>query len=202
MGPPGADQHLAGSLRAAGRNLTGRGCSFVHRADPGCPSDDAQKRRSHPVRRLGLGDCADDSAVREPGDPDCHGCTFNARGDPAAAEIQDAYRLIAPLIGVPIASFCSRAAWRRPELGRDRRDARWPGRHGGLSRAESPPSWLRRLVTRLLAIIPSIIIASFYCHRGVGKLLIASQIMLSLQLPFADLPTRDGSTSSHGSWPK
>ena len=122
-------------------------------------------------------------------------------GTPAAAEIQDAYRLIAPLIGVPIASFCSRAAWRRPELGRDR-DDRWPGRHGGLSRAESPPSWLRRLVTRLLAIIPSIIIASFYCHRGVGKLLIASQIMLSLQLPFADLPTRDGSTSSHGSWPK
>ena len=112
MGPPGADQHLAGSLRAADRNLTGRGCSFVHRADPGCPSDDAQKRRSHPVRHLGLGDCADDSAVREPGDPDCHGCTFNARGDPAAAEIQDAYRLIAPLIGVPIASFCSRAAWR------------------------------------------------------------------------------------------
>ena len=48
--------------------------------------------------------------------------------------------------------------------------------------------WLRRLVTRLLAIIPAIIVVALYGERGTGALLILSQVVLSLQLSFAVFP--------------
>ena len=48
--------------------------------------------------------------------------------------------------------------------------------------------WLRRLITRLLAIIPAIVVTVLYGERGVGSLLILSQVVLSLQLPFAVFP--------------
>ena len=48
--------------------------------------------------------------------------------------------------------------------------------------------WLRRLITRLVAIIPAVIVVSLYGERGTGALLILSQVILSLQLPFAVFP--------------
>ena len=48
--------------------------------------------------------------------------------------------------------------------------------------------WLRRLVTRSIAIVPAIIVASIYGEKGIGKLLIFSQVILSLQLSFAVVP--------------
>src|SRR5262249_57840843 len=48
--------------------------------------------------------------------------------------------------------------------------------------------WLRRLVTRLIAIVPAIIVVMLYGERGTGPLLILSQVVLSLQLPFAVFP--------------
>jgi manganese transport protein len=48
--------------------------------------------------------------------------------------------------------------------------------------------WLRRLITRLLAIIPAIIAVAFFGHRGTAQLLIFSQVILSLQLSFAVFP--------------
>jgi manganese transport protein len=48
--------------------------------------------------------------------------------------------------------------------------------------------WMRRLVTRLIAIIPAVIVVYRYGERGVGPLLILSQVVLSLQLPFAVFP--------------
>jgi manganese transport protein len=48
--------------------------------------------------------------------------------------------------------------------------------------------WLRRLVTRSIAIVPAIIIATIYGEKGIGKLLIFSQVILSLQLSFAVVP--------------
>jgi len=48
--------------------------------------------------------------------------------------------------------------------------------------------WLRRLITRLIAIIPAIIVVALYGERGTGALLILSQVILSLQLPFAVFP--------------
>ena len=48
--------------------------------------------------------------------------------------------------------------------------------------------WLRRLITRLIAIIPAIIVVILYGERGTLPLLILSQVILSLQLPFAVFP--------------
>jgi manganese transport protein len=48
--------------------------------------------------------------------------------------------------------------------------------------------WLRRLITRLVAIIPAVIVTVLYGERGTGALLILSQVILSLQLPFAVFP--------------
>jgi manganese transport protein len=48
--------------------------------------------------------------------------------------------------------------------------------------------WLRRLITRLIAIIPALITVGLYGERGSGALLILSQVILSLQLPFAVFP--------------
>jgi manganese transport protein len=48
--------------------------------------------------------------------------------------------------------------------------------------------WLRRLITRALAIVPAVIVASLYGERGTARLMILSQVVLSLQLPFAVVP--------------
>ncbi len=50
------------------------------------------------------------------------------------------------------------------------------------------PLWLRRMVTRLIAIVPAATIAALYGAQGTGQLLILSQVILSLQLPFAVIP--------------
>ena len=50
------------------------------------------------------------------------------------------------------------------------------------------PPWLRRLATRLLAIIPAVVVASLYGESGTARLLVLSQVILSLQLPFAVVP--------------
>jgi manganese transport protein len=48
--------------------------------------------------------------------------------------------------------------------------------------------WLRRLITRLVAIVPAVLVILVYGERGTGRLLILSQVILSLQLPFAVFP--------------
>jgi manganese transport protein len=48
--------------------------------------------------------------------------------------------------------------------------------------------WLRRLVTRGIAIVPAVLVTALYGEQGAGSLLVASQVLLSLQLPFAVVP--------------
>ena len=48
--------------------------------------------------------------------------------------------------------------------------------------------WLRRLITRLIALVPAVIVAALYGESGTAKLLVLSQVILSLQLPFAVIP--------------
>jgi manganese transport protein len=48
--------------------------------------------------------------------------------------------------------------------------------------------WLRRLITRLIAIVPALITVYFYGEHGIGSLLVFSQVVLSLQLSFAVFP--------------
>ena len=50
------------------------------------------------------------------------------------------------------------------------------------------PNWQRRLITRTLAIIPTIIVVAIYGEHGTAKLLIFSQVVLSMQLSFAVFP--------------
>jgi manganese transport protein len=57
------------------------------------------------------------------------------------------------------------------------------------------PAWLRRLTTRLVAVVPAALVTLYYGAEGTGKLLIFSQVVLAFQLPFAIVPlvqfTRD-----------
>jgi manganese transport protein len=48
--------------------------------------------------------------------------------------------------------------------------------------------WLRRLITRLVAVLPALVTVLLYGERGTGALLVLSQVILSLQLPFAVFP--------------
>ncbi len=50
------------------------------------------------------------------------------------------------------------------------------------------PPWLRRLVTRAIAIVPAAVVTIWYGEKGTAELLILSQVVLSLQLPFAIVP--------------
>ena len=50
------------------------------------------------------------------------------------------------------------------------------------------PAWARRLITRAIAIVPAAIVTIWYGEAGTAQLLILSQVMLSLQLPFAIVP--------------
>jgi manganese transport protein len=50
------------------------------------------------------------------------------------------------------------------------------------------PPWLRRLVTRAIAIVPAAIVTIWYGEKGTAQLLILSQVVLSFQLPFAVVP--------------
>jgi manganese transport protein len=50
------------------------------------------------------------------------------------------------------------------------------------------PPWLRRLVTRLIAILPAVVVTVWAGEKATGQLLILSQVVLSLQLPFAVVP--------------
>jgi manganese transport protein len=50
------------------------------------------------------------------------------------------------------------------------------------------PNWARRLVTRGIAIVPVVVITALYGERGTADLLVFSQVVLSMQLPFAVIP--------------
>ena len=50
------------------------------------------------------------------------------------------------------------------------------------------PHWARRLITRGLAIVPVVAVTAFYGESGTAKLLVLSQVILSMQLPFAVIP--------------
>jgi manganese transport protein len=50
------------------------------------------------------------------------------------------------------------------------------------------PDWARRLVTRSIAIVPVVVVTALYGSAGTAKLLVFSQVVLSMQLPFAVIP--------------
>ena len=114
--------------------------------------------------------------------------TFHSHGQHDVAEIQDAYKLLSPTLGVPIASalfaFALLASGQNSTL-----TGTLAGQivmEGFLNIRLRP--WLRRLITRLIAIIPAVIVAALFGASGTAKLLLLSQVILSLQLSFAVIP--------------
>ena len=113
---------------------------------------------------------------------------FHEAGRQDVAEIQDAYHLLAPLLGVPIASTVFAIA-----LLASGQNSTITATLAGQIVMEGfldirLPAWLRRLVTRLLAIVPAVVVTALYGTSGTAQLLILSQVILSLQLPFAVVP--------------
>ena len=114
--------------------------------------------------------------------------TFYRHGMNQVAEIQDAYHTLSPLLGIPFASFLFAIA-----LLCSGQNSTLTGTLAGqivmegfLNLRLAP--WLRRLITRLVAIVPALITVGLYGERGTAKLIIFSQVVLSLQLSFAVFP--------------
>lgn len=111
--------------------------------------------------------------------------TFHFSGHQDVAEIQDAYKLLSPLLGVNAASavfgLALLASGQSSTL-----TATLAGQivmEGFLNLRLKP--WLRRLLTRLIAIVPALIAIIFFWKKSTSSLLIFSQVILSLQLSFA-----------------
>ncbi|MBI1982828.1 MAG: Nramp family divalent metal transporter [Acidobacteria bacterium] len=114
--------------------------------------------------------------------------TFYRHGMPEIAEIQDAYHTLSPLLGIPFASLLFALA-----LLCSGQNSTLTGTLAGQIVMEGflnirLAPWLRRLVTRLIAIVPAVIAVALYGQSGTAQLLIFSQVILSLQLSFAVFP--------------
>ena len=113
---------------------------------------------------------------------------FHANGKTDVAEIEDAYSLLSPLLGVGIASVLFAIALLASGLN-STVTATLAGQivMEGFLRIRLP-HWARRLLTRAVAIVPVVVVTAIYGEQGTAKLLILSQVVLSMQLPFAVIP--------------
>jgi manganese transport protein len=114
--------------------------------------------------------------------------TFHQTGHRSVADIGDAYYLLAPLLGTTAAGTLFAVA-----LLAAGQNSTITGTLAGQIVMEGfldirLPAWLRRLITRLIAIVPAVIVTALYGEHGAVGLLILSQVILSLQLSFAVVP--------------
>jgi manganese transport protein len=114
--------------------------------------------------------------------------TFYTRGEHNVAEIQDAFKLLSPMLGVPLASGVFALA-----LLASGQNSTLTGTLAGQIVMEGFLNirlrpWLRRLITRAIAIVPAVIVTALYGEGGTAKLLVLSQVILSMQLSFAVVP--------------
>ena len=114
--------------------------------------------------------------------------TFHKTGQTTVSELGRAHELLAPLLGASIAPSLFAIALLACGL-----NSTVTATMAGQIVMEGfidirLPAWLRRLTTRLIAIIPAVFVTLWYGEGQTGKLLILSQVILSLQLPFAILP--------------
>jgi len=113
---------------------------------------------------------------------------FHWSGHQDVAEIQDAYKLLSPLLGVGVASALFAVA-----LLASGQNSTLTGTLAGQIVMEGflnfrITPWLRRLITRLIAIIPAVLIIGIFGEGKTTELLVASQVVLSMQLGFAVWP--------------
>ena len=114
--------------------------------------------------------------------------TFHRTGNTQVAEIQDAYRLLSPLLGLGAASVVFALA-----LLASGQSSTLTGTLAGQIVMEGFLNlrirpWMRRLITRGIAIVPAATTAILYGESGTAKLLVLSQVILSMQLAFAVFP--------------
>jgi manganese transport protein len=114
--------------------------------------------------------------------------TFHDSGHADVAEIGKAFELLSPLLGLSIASTLFAIALLASGLN-STVTATLAGQivMEGFLRLRMP-AWVRRLVTRGIAIVPVVVVTALYGERGTGQLLVFSQVILSMQLPFAVIP--------------
>jgi manganese transport protein len=113
---------------------------------------------------------------------------FHQTGHQDVAEIGQAHQLLSPLLGLGVASTLFAVALLASGLN-STVTATLAGQivMEGFLRIRLP-QWARRLVTRGIAIIPVIAVTLIYGERGTAQLLVFSQVILSMQLPFAVIP--------------
>ena len=114
--------------------------------------------------------------------------TFHSTGYQDVADIADAYQLLTPLLGAGMASTVFAIA-----LLASGQNSTLTGTLAGQIVMEGflnirLKPWLRRLITRLIAIIPAFIVTLLFGEKGTTSLLILSQVILSMQLSFAVVP--------------
>ena len=113
--------------------------------------------------------------------------TFHGTGNAGVAEIQDAYKLLTPLLGAGASTAFALA------LLASGQNSTLTGTLAGQIVMEGFLNlrlrpWVRRLLTRAIAIVPAVIVSILYGASGTARLLILSQVILSLQLSFAVFP--------------
>ena len=113
--------------------------------------------------------------------------TFHKTGHTDVAEIQDAYKLLTPLLGAGASTMFALA------LLASGQNSTLTGTLAGQIVMEGFLNirlrpWVRRLITRSIAIVPAAIVAIMYGESGTAKLLVLSQVILSMQLSFAVFP--------------
>ena len=113
--------------------------------------------------------------------------TFHKTGNTEVAEIQDAYKLLTPLLAAGASTVFALA------LLASGQNSTLTGTLAGQIVMEGFLNirlrpWLRRLITRGIAIVPAVIVTLLYGESGTARLLIFSQVILSLQLSFAVFP--------------
>ena len=114
--------------------------------------------------------------------------TFHTTGNRDVADIHDAHKMLSPILGTTFASIFFAIA-----LLASGQNSTLTGTLAGQIVMEGflnirLKPWLRRLITRLIAVIPALIVTILYGEKGTTELLVLSQVILSMQLSFAVVP--------------
>ena len=114
--------------------------------------------------------------------------TFHTTGNQDIADIHDAHKMLTPLLGTTLASIVFAVA-----LLASGQNSTLTGTLAGQIVMEGflnirLKPWLRRLITRLIAVVPALIVTVLYGEKGTTDLLVLSQVILSMQLSFAVVP--------------
>ena len=162
--------------------------------------DDAAQARGDPLRHARLDGRAALRVLHQRGDPDPRGGHLPPDRPPGGGRDRDAYKLLTPLLGTTVASTLFALA-----LLASGQNSTLTGTLAGQIVMEGFLNirlrpWLRRLITRLIAIVPAVIVTAMYGEHGTGALLILSQVILSLQLSFAVFPLVYVHQPARGRW--